>query len=298
MNYIDLHAHMVSRTTDDYAQMALTGCVAVTEPAFWYAWDRYSLAGFTDYFRRLTEIEPKRAARFGIHHYSWLCLSPRRGEDRQLALAIVARIPKFLDRPSVLGIGETGLHRGTRNELETFRDHVDLAIDHDQLLLVRTPQLEDKLRGTRLIIDLLTAGGRIDPKRVLIEHAEEHTLGMILDNGFWAGITLYPRTTASPQRAIDMIERFGPERVCVSSGCDGGPSSVVAVPQFALTMRRRGHEESLIRKIVFENPAEFLGQSPKFLVDTDTTAREPGQTVKRPDPRTPPPEPVIAGHGS
>ena len=28
MKYIDHHAHMVSRTTDDYAQMALTGCVA------------------------------------------------------------------------------------------------------------------------------------------------------------------------------------------------------------------------------------------------------------------------------
>ncbi len=40
MRYIDHHAHMVSRTTDDYAQMALTGCVAVTEPAFWAGWDR------------------------------------------------------------------------------------------------------------------------------------------------------------------------------------------------------------------------------------------------------------------
>ena len=40
MKYIDHHAHMVSRTTDDYQQMALSGCVAVTEPAFWAGWDR------------------------------------------------------------------------------------------------------------------------------------------------------------------------------------------------------------------------------------------------------------------
>ncbi len=26
MEYLDLHAHMVSRTTDDYTQMAQTGC--------------------------------------------------------------------------------------------------------------------------------------------------------------------------------------------------------------------------------------------------------------------------------
>ena len=40
MNYIDMHAHMVSRTTDDYHAMALSGCVAVTEPAFWSGRDR------------------------------------------------------------------------------------------------------------------------------------------------------------------------------------------------------------------------------------------------------------------
>ena len=72
MKYIDHHAHMVSRTTDDYQQMALTGCVAVTEPAFWAGWDRSCGDSFEDYFRQLTEFEPKRAAQYGIQHYTWL----------------------------------------------------------------------------------------------------------------------------------------------------------------------------------------------------------------------------------
>ena len=79
MRYIDLHAHMVSRTTDDYVQMALTGCVAVTEPAFWAGWDRSSADGFDDYFRQLTDFEPKRAAVYGIRHFAWLCLNPEGG---------------------------------------------------------------------------------------------------------------------------------------------------------------------------------------------------------------------------
>ena len=29
-------------------------------------------------------------------------------------------------------------------------------------------------------------------------------------------------------------------------------------------MRRRGHGDELIRRIVYENPIEFLSQSPKF----------------------------------
>src|SRR5262245_58043176 len=168
MLYIDIHAHMVSRTTDDYAQMAMSGCVAVTEPAFWPGWDRSSARGFEDYFRQLTDFEPKRAAQYGIHHYTWLCLNPKEGEDRDLAREVLACIPRYLDRPNVLGIGEIGLNRVTRNELDTFRDHVEMALEHDQLIHIHTPHLEDKHKGTRITIAALLEYGRIDPGRVLI----------------------------------------------------------------------------------------------------------------------------------
>lgn len=264
MEYIDIHVHMVSRTTDDYAQMALTGCVAVTEPAFWPGWDRRSITGFEDYFRQLTDFEPRRAALFRIQHYTWLSLNSREAEDRDLALSVLARIPRYLDRPTVLGIGEIGLHSVTRNEIETFKDHVDLALDHGLLMLVQTPPLEDKYRGTRLLVETLARDDRVEPGRVLIDHAEEHTIAMILDHGFWAGLTLDSQRWTSPQRAIDIVEQYGPERICIASACDWRPSTPLAIPQFALEMRRRGQAEELIRRIVFGNPAAFLGQSPRF----------------------------------
>lgn len=264
MEYIDIHAHMVSRTTDDYRQMALTGCVALTEPAFWAGFDRGSAEAFADYFDRLTDFEPKRAARYGIEHYAWLCLNPKEGEDRELAREVLELIPRFLDRPNVLGIGEIGLNRVTSNELATFVDHVDLAMRHDQIIHIHTPHLEDKYKGTKVIVETLAADGGVQPGRVMVDHAEEHTIGTVLEHGFWTGITLYPTTKVSPGRAVDMIEMHGSERVCMASACDWGPSEPTAVPQFVLEMRRRGHPEALIRKIVYENPIEFLGQTPKF----------------------------------
>jgi uncharacterized protein len=276
MEYIDIHAHMVSRTTDDYQQMALTGCVAVTEPAFWAGWDRSSADGFEDYFRHLTEFEPKRAAQYGIQHYTWLCLNPKEGENRELAREVLARIPRYLDRPNVLGIGEIGLNRVTRNELETFKDHVELALELGQLIHIHTPHLEDKYKGTRVTIEALLRFPRLDPGRVLIDHAEEHTIEMILENGFWTGITLYPQTKVSPQRAADMIEVYGPERICVASACDWGPSIPVAVPQFVMEMRRRRHPEDLIHRVVYENPATFLGQSLRFRLPERAEAARAG----------------------
>jgi predicted metal-dependent TIM-barrel fold hydrolase len=273
MEYIDLHAHMVSRTTDDYERMALSGCVALTEPAFWAGYDRRSADVFADYFNHLTTFEPTRAAQYGIQHFCWLCLNPKEAEDRELTRQVLDIIPEFLDRPNVLGIGEIGLNRVTQNELESFKDHVELALEHNQLIHIHTPHLEDKYKGTKVIVETLAANGRIDPGRVMIDHAEEHTLPMIMENGFWTGFTLYPVTKTSPGRAVDMFERYGTERICVASACDWGPSDPTAIPRFALEMRRRGHDDELIREIVFENPKRFLGQSPKFHLKRGEKAR-------------------------
>lgn len=271
MDYIDIHAHMISRTTDDYERMALAGCVALTEPAFWAGYDRSSADVFADYFNHLTDFEPARAAQYGIDHYTWLCLNPKEGEDRDLARQVLGIIPEFLDRPNVLGIGEIGLNRVTRNELATFKDHVDLAVSHDQTIHIHTPHLEDKYKGTKVIVETLAANSQVDPNRVMVDHAEEHTIDMILGNGFWTGVTLYPVTKTSPGRAVDMIERYGTERVCVASACDWGPSDPLAVPRFIMEMRRRGHDEELIRTIVYDNPIAFLSQSAHFRLPRQRT---------------------------
>jgi uncharacterized protein len=267
MEYIDHHAHMTSRTTDDYEQMALSGCRALTEPAFWAGYDRATPESFATYFEALTDFEPKRAAKYGIQHYAWLSLNPKEADDRALAAEVLPLIPRYLDRPNILGIGEIGLNRVTRNEVATFEEQVDLAMRFDhQLIMIHTPHLEDKLKGTRVILDSLASEGRLVPGRVLVDHAEEHTLPLIKDRGYWAGITLYPQTKVSPQRAADMIEIFGPDRILVASACDWGPSVPTAVAHFVREMRRRGHPEQLIRRVVWDNPCEFLGQSRRFQV--------------------------------
>ena len=103
-------------------------------------------------------------------------------------------IPEFLDKPDVLGIGEIGLNKNTRNEATVFLEHLDLAVKNDELILIHTPHLEDKYQGTRMILDMLCDDSRIDRSRVLVDHVEEHTVRLVLDDGFWAGMTLYPMT--------------------------------------------------------------------------------------------------------
>ena len=264
MDFVDPHIHIAARTTDDLATMAKMGCVLVGEPAFWMGYDRSGVNSFYDYFRQLTEWEPKRAAAAGIQHHAWMGINAKEAEDVGFAKEVIAVLGEFLDRPTVLGVGEIGLHKCTPNEVTTLHELVELALSTNRLMLFHTPHLEDKYKGTRMILDILRNDRRVNPTRVCIDHCEEHTIRLALDEGYWAGITLYPITKATPDRTVDIIEMHGPERILVNSSSDWGPSNPLVVPDFIAAMRRRGHGESTIRRVVYDNPLEFFRKSNNF----------------------------------
>ena len=256
--FIDPHIHMISRTTDDYQRMAYAQCAAVSEPAFWAGFDRGSAVAFHDYFRQLTEYEPKRAAMFGIKHYSWLCINAKEAENVSLSREVIALIPEFLKKPNVLGIGEIGLNKNTVNEATVFQEHMDLAMKTDELILIHTPHLEDKFKGTRMIVDMLKGDRRIKPHRVCIDHVEEHTVKLALDNGFWCGMTLYPITKCTPARAADIIEMVGTERIMANSAGRLGqvrPSGGAGIDPGAASSGPRRERDSQSR---LREPADLL----------------------------------------
>jgi predicted metal-dependent TIM-barrel fold hydrolase len=264
MKVIDPHIHMVSRTTDDYMKMTISGIHTVCEPAFWAGFDRSSADSFRDYYQQLTVVEPARAARFGIKHYCWIGLNSKESENLALAEEVLAILPDFLDRPNVLGIGEIGLNKNSRNEMTVLERQFDMAASRGDLILIHTPHLEDKLKGTRMIMDMIRNNPRIPAERVLIDHAEEHTIREIKDRGHWFGMTLYPNSKGSPERAIDAVEIHGMERLCINSSADWSVSDPLSTLKCANEMRRRGHPEAAINQVFYENPKAFLGQCPKF----------------------------------
>ncbi len=266
MYVIQPHYHAIARTAQDYERMAMSGVVAVAEPAFWAGFDRDHPETFLDYFKQISEFEPTRAADYGIKHYCWLAVNPKEAENPSLTRSVLDEMPAYFDKPTVLGIGETGLHKSTPNEIQSLEWHFQLALDHDQLVLIHTPHLGDKLHGTTKVLEVLenfTKAG-LDPSRVWVDHVEEHTVKAVLDAGFWAGMTLYPLTKMTGERAADVMEMYGHERMLVNSSADWGPSDPFTLQACILECRRRGWEEQLLTEIFHNNPARFMGQNPKF----------------------------------
>ena len=169
MQIIQPHYHGIARTVQDYERMAMSGVVAVAEPAFWAGFTRAYPETFIDYFRQISEFEPTRAARYGIRHFCLVAVNPKEAENPELSRAVMEKMPEFFERPTVLGVGEIGLHKTTGSEEEIFQAQVEMAIQYDQLILIHTPHLEDKARGTHRILAMLE-NLSVNPDRVWIDH--------------------------------------------------------------------------------------------------------------------------------
>ena len=202
--------------------MAMSGVVCVVEPAFWAGFDRDYPETFIDYFKQISEFEPTRAAQFGIRHFCWVAVNPKEAENPELTQEVLKKMPDFFAKDTCLGVGETGLHKSTKNEMDALQAHVELAMEHGQLVLIHTPHLSDKAHGTKMVLEVLE-GLDVDRSRIWIDHVEEQTIRPVLDAGYWAGMTLYPITKCSPRRAIDILEKYGRERLLVNSSADWVP---------------------------------------------------------------------------
>ncbi len=262
MRIIEPHIHNISRTTDDYYNMSVAGIVACVEPSFWAGTDRTSVAGFEDYWEQMIEFETGRAAKFGIRHYVMISLNPKEARNA-IAHDVVAAMERYLDRKSVVGIGEIGLDRITDQEEEIFRLQLRMGNERKMPMIIHSPH-HDKLRGIERIIEILEEE-RVDQERIVIDHNTEETIELSLQTRCWVGMTVYYVTKLSAERAVSMITRYGTDRMIVNGSADWGYSDPLAVPKVAMLMRKSGHfGEEAVQKVVFQNPYNFLNHSPHF----------------------------------
>jgi len=175
-------------------------------------------------------------------------------------------MPEFFDKPTVLGVGEIGFHKTTKNEEEIFEAQVEQAIKYDQLILIHTPHLQDKVRGTKRTLEVLSHMN-VNPERVWIDHVEEHTIRGPLEAGYWVGFTLYPITKCTPKRAVDMLEMYGHERILVNSSADWGPSDPFTLQQCVVQFRARGYSVQDAIEIFHNNPLVSWDRIPSLTLN-------------------------------
>jgi uncharacterized protein len=255
--FIDPHAHMISRTTDDYEAMAHAGVVAVIEPAFWLGQPRTSVGTFIDYFATITGFERFRAGQFGIRHYCTIGLNPKEANNEAVAEAVLEVLPQFALKEGVVALGELGYDEQTALEDRYLRAQIELAKELELPILIHTPH-RDKKRGTLRTMDVLKEHG-FDPKACVIDHNNEETVEDVLERGYWVAFSIYPGTKMGNERMAEIVRRYGPERLIVDSACDWGVSDSLALPKTARLMAERGIGADDIRTVTYSNALAVYG---------------------------------------
>jgi uncharacterized protein len=271
MRIFDPHIHMTSRTTDDYSAMAAAGVCAVVEPAFWLGQPRTTPGSFTDYFDSLIGWEPFRAGQYGIRHHATIALNPKEANDPRCR-PVLDLLPRYLEKDGVVAVGEIGYDSMTPAEDEALAVQLALAVEHELPALVHTPH-RDKAAGTVRTLAVVREAG-IDAGRVLIDHLNEVTIDLVRDSGCWMGFSIYPDTKMSPPRMVDILRRYGPERILVNSAADWGKSDPLLTVATADAMRDAGFSADAVDRVMWRNPVEFYAQSGRL----ELTAKPPEDT--------------------
>lgn len=259
MKIIDPHVHMSARTTDDYEAMAAHGIVAIIEPAFWLGQPRTAIGSFQDYFSSLVGFERFRAAQFGIRHYCTIGLNSKEANNIPLAEQVMEILPLFLAKEGVVAVGEIGYDDQTDAEDRFFREQLELAKETELPVMIHTPH-RNKKQGTSRSMDVCLEMG-LEPHRVVVDHNNEETVQEVLDRGFWAAFTIYPKTKMGNERMVEIVKKYGSERIIVDSAADWGVSDPLAVPKTVKLMQERGIPEKQIQDVVYNNALAAYGQS-------------------------------------
>lgn len=259
MMLIDPHAHMTSRATDDYQAMAAAGVVALIEPAFWLGQPRTNVGSYFDYLSGLIGWERFRAGQFGIRHYCTIGLNSKEANNEELAEGVMEILPRFALKEGVVAIGEIGYDEQTGLEDKYFRLQLELAKELDLPIMIHTPH-RDKKRGTSRSMDVCEEHGVL-PSKVVIDHNNEETVDEVLDRGYWAAFSIYPSTKMGNVRMVEILRRYGSERMIVDSACDWGISEPLAVAKTAQLALENGLPEEHVRGACYANALSAYGQS-------------------------------------
>ena len=265
MRFFDPHIHMTSRTTDDLEAMAKAGVRAVIEPAFWLGQPRTQIGTFVDYFSSLVGWERFRASQFGIAHYCAIGLNSKEANNEPLAREVLELLPRFALKEGVVAVGEIGYDEITPAEERAYQRQLEFAVEHDMVVMVHSPH-RDKKNGIRRSL-AVARECRMPMQKLVIDHNNEETVEDVLESGAWAAFTIYPHTKMGSERMVEIVKKYGPERIFVDSSADWGVSDPLGVPKTARLMLERGIDRTAVELVTWKNALDAYAQSGQIDVD-------------------------------
>ena len=86
----------------------------------------------------------------------------------------------------------------------------------------------------------------------------------MLDRGFIAAFTIYPKTKMGNERMVEVVRKYGSTNIIVDSSADWGVSDPLAVPKTASLMLNKGISKEDVIKTCYQNALDAFGKNGKM----------------------------------
>jgi len=172
---------------------------------------------------------------------------------------VLQLVPRFALKEGVVAIGEIGFDEITKAEEKAYVWQVEFAVAHDMVVMVHSPH-RDKKNGIQRSLRI-AADCRLPMTKLVIDHNNEETVEDVLESGAWAAFTIYPHTKMGSERMVEIVQKYGPERLIVDSSADWGVSDPLGVPRTAKLMLERGIDPAWVERVTWQNALDAYAQS-------------------------------------
>lgn len=248
---IDTHMHADARSGEDFKEMYLAGIdCAIT--CSYYPYKIPNDTVLLNHLNRILELDTKRAREHGLDLRVALGIHPTNSNVNPEI--IFENLYKWIESEQIIAIGEIGLEDLTDNEIEIFKQQLDIASETDSKVIIHTPR-KNKLEVLRGILDILPQ--HIDENQAVIDHINPNVIEEVIDTGCMLGLTVQPQKMDKLE-AISILDKYGFDKFLINSDISNKPSDPLSVPKTIRELKKQGYKQSEIEKVSHLNAERFF----------------------------------------
>lgn len=248
---IDTHMHADARSGEDFKEMYLAGIdTAIT--CSYYPYKINNEIVLLNHLNRILEYDTQRAGEYGLDLKVALGIHPTNSIENPKI--IFENLYKWIENKQIVAIGEIGLEDLTDNEINIFKQQLDIADETDSKVIIHTPR-KNKKEVLKVILDIVPQ--HIDEKQAVIDHVNQNIVEDIVDKNYMMGLTVQPQKMEK-EEAIAILDEYGFDNFLLNSDISNKPSDPLSVPKTVRELRRLGYKKEDIDKISFKNAENYF----------------------------------------
>ena len=205
-----------------------------------------------NHLNRILEFDTKRANEYGLKLEVALGIHPTNSNINPES--IFKNLYSWIENKQIIAIGEIGLEDLTENELNIFKQQLNIADETNSKVIIHTPR-KNKSEVLNTILEIVPE--HMDENNAVIDHINPNVVGQVIDTDYMLGLTVQPQKMDKFE-AISILDQYGFDKFLLNSDISNKASDPLSVAKTIRELTRQGYKKSDIEKVASENAKRFF----------------------------------------